>query len=173
MNNFKEYIIEKLRINKNTEVVNLKTNFKYGDPIIRIAIVKYYDNIVQPRLYINIPGEEDKIVFLSFNKFNDKNQVLFDREDLGITDNYGYEENRFINSEDYYEYHAKRKEWICWVIYLDLKSGIDFIKKLIDNEGRCAYLYGYFDKNDDLEFGIKLKSPLEKVKEFYNRLKKL
>lgn len=170
MNNISTYIIEKLKLNKDTKTEDI--NFKKGDPIVRVAINHYYENDNVDELVVNLMNGYGEPILLSFIKFAHGKQIIFSRSDSKNTDSFSYEKNGFINSNGYYEYHSENSgSWFCWSIYLDLNSGISFLEELIKHDGKVAILSPYFDEDDNLNSGIKLRNPFKQIKTLYKELK--
>ena len=171
MHNISQYIIEKLKLSKDTQS---DVVFKNGDPIVRVAINHFYENDNADELVVNLMHSYGEPILLSFIKFARGEQIIFSRSDSKNTDSFSYEKNGFINSNGYYEYHSENKGmWFCWSVYLDLNGGISFLEELIKHNGKPAILYPYFDEDDNLNSGITLQNPKKQINRLYNELKKL
>lgn len=168
MNDLKEYIIEKLKIDKDTKIYD---SFKEGDLIVRVAIYNISGKSSDEMEIFNSGRSDDLYYFYDF----DDNDIIrfihnFDIRGDGKKhpDRYDYESDRFINSNGHYEYYSKGRPFKSTSIYLNKKDGIEFIEDLISN--KVNVIKKYFDKSDSFR-SIQLRNSNSNLKSYLDLIK--
>ena len=127
------YLIEKLKINKDTVSKDTKNNLKKGDYIGIFS----FDEL------------DNKISVYSPMKF-----FTYENNSLIYTNLFGQRVIKaevFVNSEGYYEYNSNKFETIG--LYLNVDDSIELINAIINGEDYS----GFFDKHTDTSKLDKLK----------------
>lgn len=156
MNNLSTYIIEKLKINKESSINNGEHDFKMGDYLVRLCCI--YPNNAIP--YIQYE-------FIFFSKIKD-GKLFFAKSKKAAKDSSYYvawEDNIHINDKGYYEVNFKGASFEGDVIYMSEKEGKLFITdtKEEDREKVKDEVCKRFDSKDKdkiLKHNFKYKQPL-------------
>jgi len=134
MKDFNTYIIEKLKINKDTKL----PGFYPGSIILCVAFYNRRRPGSTP--YLEIKTYPFELIKISTDK------IYY----------YGYDNNRMVqsvvkNSNDFYEYYGRENIGSCRrAIFLDAEDGIKFMNYLKNEyENNFGKLYKYFDNDDD------------------------
>ena len=135
MNNLREYIIEKLHINK--DINPPKIDFKKDEKILILSIYckEDYGYI---RLYV--------FPFTDIKKESNGRTVISYKNSMGSI----VTQNAKINSKGYYEVNIADVGATIHAVFLPTDYGIDFLDKDLENYNDRNNIYKYFD--DDQTF---------------------
>ena len=169
MNNLKEYIIEKFKINKDTIKSSKSHLFKKGDPIYRLSI-RTSDWLFTigfnrlPKLVFFIRKKENRVCFLS-NKPGQE-EAWFTGESVLIE-----------NNNSFYEAYGRNKADIpIMSVYLNCEDAIYVLENILLNfENRKKELKDYFNDTDEIDYSklhLNDKYTKEFIQDSLNEFKK-
>jgi len=135
MKNLNNYIIEKLKINKDSKT----EKYNVDDKIIIISLTPN-------TIFLHPIG---KIHTIS------ENEIIY------LSDKYYHKDTIYINSNGYAEHYYNRSDLPRWMrspdnakaLYLPISKGLEMIKKVFNNYNKSekdnSLLLNYFDKKDE------------------------
>lgn len=134
MKQLNSYIIEKLKINKDTKA----EKYNVDDKIIIISLTP-------KAIFLHPIGKIQKI---------SENEIIY------VSDKFGHKDTISINSNGYAEHNYNRWDLPRWMrspdnakaLYLPVSKGLEMIKKVFNNYNKSekdnSLLLNYFDKKD-------------------------
>ena len=177
MNTLNNYILEKLRIDKNIKIKN-SIEINKNDVIVRISIVHYYATNQQPaKTYLEL--NRNSILIMRFVEFKD-NQVIFSESPYFQPDQFRSEQNKtYVNSHGYYECNVQNKTSRLITIYTNKETGLEIINIIKNHIKHFGYdmtdlniLDPYFDTDLSEIHNVHCNCDNIKLNNIYNTIYK-